>query len=93
MKILTLCFLMLTSTWAFGGDIRDIERILNLSSVVSGICQDTRCVIIPKRGVSSQEYRDEVAFIKKHLDPMGVELRYKERYKNELSRPAKSKAI
>ena len=93
MKILTLCFLMLTSTWAFGSGIHEVERIINLSSTLQGVCASRICFVAPRSGVSSQEYQDEVAFVKKHLNGLGVKLRYYKGNPNELSRSRKDQAI
>lgn len=76
MKVLTFLLLVSTSTWALEPrlGIRDIEKTINSSSVVKGKCIARLCALAPREGVTSQEYQDEVSFIKKHLNGLGVEV-------------------
>jgi hypothetical protein len=78
MKVLTFLFLLSTSTWASEPrlGLLDIEKTINSSSVVSGVCTARTCFIVPREGVTSQDYQDEVSFIKKHLNGLGVGVRH-----------------
>lgn len=54
--------------------ISDIEIIINEKShVVTGKCESRTCVLYPREGTTLQEFKDEVSYIRSHLNGMGVE--------------------
>jgi hypothetical protein len=78
MKSLTLLFTLVLSTNfcpAHAQSFRELELIINQSSILSATCEPRTCTLSPRKGVSVQAYKSEVSFVKKHLDGLGVKLK------------------
>jgi hypothetical protein len=73
--ILTL-FLLNLSLREPSPDMQSLERIIDASPLVHSTCDARVCIVAPVDGNrASQEYRDELQFLRSHLNGMGVELK------------------
>lgn len=78
MKNLTFLFILafsITLSPAYGQSFRELEIIINQSSMLSAKCAPRTCTLSPRQGVSSQNFDLEVFWMKRHLDELGVTLK------------------
>ena len=68
-----MLFLLANVVHASG--MEELERVVNQSPIVLARCQNRECQLSPVAGSTVQDFRDEVTFVKKHLNGLGVRVR------------------